>query len=318
MNLASKATSINRGRWPPSRKAIPHPIASGQRLASLLLIGPALAVIVMFFLLPIGASFLLSLTDFDKYVLADLDNLRWRGLANYDELLHSPLFWQALRNTVVFTCIAGPLTMALALTAALMLTARSALLPGVVRTIYFAPVVTTVVAVAVVWRFLCHTRYGLFNQGLRLAGLEGVDWLGNPTWAMLAIILLVAWKNFGYSMVIFIAGLQNIPVELYEAATMDGAGWWHRLRYITLPSLAPTFVFVGVITVVGYLQLFSEPYVMTRGGPLHGTYSLVMLMYEEGFRWWNLGHAAAAALLLFLLVFGVAASQAVLRRGVTP
>ena len=119
---------------------------------------------------------------------------------------------------------------------------------------------------------------------------------------MPAIILLAVWKNFGYNMIIFVAGLQNIPAELYEAAQIDGAGPWQQFRTITLPLLAPTFLFVGLITMIGYFQLFAEPYVMTEGGPLQSTVSIVYLMYEEGFKWWNLGYASAVAFILFLIM----------------
>src|SRR5690606_37581883 len=161
---------------------------------------------------------------------------------------------------------------------------------------------TTLVAVAIVWRYLYHPQYGLLNYVLGRFGIGPIDWLGDPRWAMPAIILLAVWKNFGYNMLIFIAGLQNIPAELYEAAELDGAGPLQRFRHVTLPQLAPTFLFVGVITMIGYFQLFAEPYVMTGGGPLRATTSLVLLMYEEGFRWWRMGAAAAVAFILFLII----------------
>jgi len=131
-----------------------------------------------------------------------------------------------------------------------------------------------------------------------------VDWLGNPRWAMPAIILLAVWKNFGYNMLIFIAGLQAIPEDLYEAAHLDGAGPWRRFIHITVPMLGPTLLFVALVTMIGYFQLFAEPYVMTRGGPLQSTTSMVLLMYEEGFRWWRMGNAAAVAFVLFGLTLG--------------
>ena len=141
-----------------------------------------------------------------------------------------------------------------------------------------------------------------------------MDWLGNPHWAMPAIILLSVWKNFGYNMLIFIAGLQSIPEELYEAAGLDGAGPWRRFLHVTLPGLAPTFLFVGVTTMIGYFQLFAEPYVMTQGGPLEATTSVVLLMYEEGFRWWRMGAAAAHRLLLLLVTLAGTLIQMRLQR----
>ena len=133
-------------------------------------------------------------------------------------------------------------------------------------------------------------------------GIEPVDWLGDPDWAMPSLILMATWKNFGFNMIIFIAGLQNVPGRLYEAARIDGASALQQFRYITLPMLAPTFLFVTVITMIGYFQLFAEPYVMTQGGPANRTLSLGLLMFQEGFRWWNMGYASAMAFVLFAII----------------
>jgi multiple sugar transport system permease protein len=170
------------------------------------------------------------------------------------------------------------------------------------RTIYFTPFVTTLVAVAIVWRYLYHTRYGLLNYALGTLGMDPIDWLGDPHWAMPAIIVMAVWKNFGYNMLIFIAGLQSIPSELYDAADVDGAGAVRQFMNVTLPMLGPTLLFVAVITMIGYFQLFAEPYVMTQGGPLRSTTSVVLYMYEEGFRWWRMGYAAAIAFVLFIVI----------------
>lgn len=277
---------------------------------------PAMIVLGLFFFVPLGASFLLSLTDFDKYGLADASNTRFVGWENYRRLLGEPLFRQSLFNTLYFVIVGGPLTVVTSLTAALLVDSKLARCKPLLRTIYFAPVVTTLVAVAVVWRYLYHARYGLFNQILSWFGIEAIDWLGDPRWAMPAIILLAVWKNFGYNMVIFVAGLQSIPQELYEAARIDGAGNWHTFWNVKLPMLAPTFFFVGVSTMIGYFQLFSEPYVMTQGGPLHSTYSVVLFMYEQGFRWWNIGYASAIAFVLFVIILAATMLQIRLQRGI--
>lgn len=271
------------------------------------LAGPALLVIVVFFALPVAAGLALSLTDFDLYALADLSTLRFVGLQNYVHLLGTPLFWEALGNTVYFVVVGVPVSIGLSLGAALLLNARAARWQPFFRTALFAPVVTTVVAVAVIWRYLLHTRYGLINQGLEAIGAPAVDWLGDPHWAMPAIILFAAWKNFGYNMVILLAALQAVPRELYESARVDGAHAWRQFVDITVPMLLPTLVMVGIMTVSGYFQLFAEPYVMTQGGPLRSTVSVLYFMYEEGFRWWNLGNASAVAFLLFLVIFAVSA-----------
>jgi multiple sugar transport system permease protein len=285
-----------------------------ERRAAFFFLAPALAVILIFFLIPVLASLLLSVTDFDIYALADIHNIRFIAFRNYQLLLSHPLFWKALGNTLYFTAVGGPLTMIVALASALLVNAKVARWKSLFRTVYFAPVVTTVVAVAVVWKYLYHPRYGLLNRMLGIIGIGAIDWLGDPKWAMPAIILLAVWKNFGYTMIIFVAALQAIPEELYEAARIDGASPVQQFRHVTLPMLAPTFVFVGIITAIGYLQLFPEPYVMTRGGPVNSTLSVVMLMYQQGFRWWNMGYAAAVAFILFLFIAAATVLQLRLQR----
>jgi multiple sugar transport system permease protein len=278
-----------------------------ERRAAWILLAPALLVIGVFFLLPACAALVLSLTDFDLYALADLRNLRFVGLDNYTHLLGLPLFWKSLGNTFYFVVVGVPLSIGVSLCAALLLNSTFARFRPFFRTALFAPVVTTVVAVAIIWRYLFHTRYGLVNHGLAQFGIESVDWLGDSSWSMPTIILFAVWKNFGYNMIILLAGLQAIPRDLYEAARIDGAGGWSQLRHITLPMLAPVLMLVGILTTVGYFQLFAEPYVITEGGPLQSTVSVLYLMYEEGFKWWNLGSASAVAFLLFLLMLAATA-----------
>ena len=282
-------------------------------------VAPALSVIGLFFALPVLAALVLSFTDFDLYALADLGNVRFVGLGNYALLLQTPLFWRALANTLFFVVLGVPLSLALSLGSALLLDARLARLKGTFRTALFAPVVTTLVAVAVIWTYLLHTRYGLINYGLELIGLPPVNWLGDPRWSMPAIALFSIWKNFGYNMVIFLAALQSIPGQLYEAARIDGASNLQQFRYVTLPSLAPTLLLVSILSVAGYMQLFAEPYVMTQGGPSQSTVSVLYFMYEEGFKYWNLGSASAVAFVLFFLMFLVTRlQQALARRWSTP
>ena len=275
--------------------------------AAWMFLAPAAIVLGVFFLLPVIGALVLSLTDYDLYALADIHNLRFVALANYWALLHRPLFWAALGHTVYFVAVGVPLSMLMSLCAALLLHSPLARCKAFFRTALFAPVVTTVVAVAVVWRYLFNTKYGSANVALGWIGIHPIDWLGDPHWAMPTIILFAAWKNFGYNMIILLAGLQAIPVELYEAARIDGASAWRQFRHVTVPMLAPTLLMVGILTVSGYFQLFAEPYVITEGGPLQGTVSVLYLMYNEGFKWWNLGSASAIAFLLFLIMFVVTA-----------
>lgn len=270
--------------------------------AALLFLAPAILLLGVFFFAPVIAGFALSLTDFDLYTIGDPHNLRFLGLRNYGNLLGSSIFWTAFGNTLYFALVGGPLTVAVSLAAALLINARLTRAKALFRTVYFAPVVTTLVAVSIVFKYLYHPRFGILNRALAAVGIPSIDWLGNPKLAMLAIILLAVWKSFGYTMIIFIAGLQNIPAELYEAARIDGAGAWRQFRHVTLPMLGPTFLFVGIVVAIGQLQIFAEPYVMTRGGPLNKTLTLVMLMYEQGFKFWRMGYAAAVAFVLFLII----------------
>jgi multiple sugar transport system permease protein len=278
------------------------------------LVGPALAILAVFFVVPVIAGAILSVTDFDIYSLARPERLRFVGAANYRGLLADGRFWQAVRNTAYFVLVGGPLSIAVSLGAALLLDARAVRWKPLFRTILFLPVVTTLVAVAIVWRAIYHPRAGLLAWVCAHLGIAPVDWLGDPVWAMPAIVLMAVWKNFGFNMLVFLAGLQSVPERLYEAARLDGAGTWQRVRHVTLPVLAPTFGFVVVTTTIGYLQLFAEPYVMTQGGPADSTLSIVLLMYEEGFRWWNLGFAAAVAFVLFALILAVTGLQLAARR----
>ncbi|MDF3983829.1 sugar ABC transporter permease [Luteibacter sp. PPL201] len=277
--------------------------------AAWLFITPALIVLGLFFLLPVVAALVLSLTDYDLYALADIRNLRFVALDNYWTLLHRPLFWSALGHTLYFVVVGVPLSLMASLGAAMLLNSPLARFKPFFRTALFAPVVTTVVAVAVIWRYLFNTKYGLINYAFDAMGLPTVDWLGDPHWAMPTIILFAVWKNFGYNMIIFMAGLQAIPGDLYEAARIDGASSFAQFRHITLPMLKPTMLMVSILTVSGYFQLFAEPYVMTEGGPLQSTTSVLYLMYEEGFKWWNLGSASAVAFILFVIMFAVTATM---------
>lgn len=288
-----------------------------QTRAAWLFLSPALGLISLFFFVPVIAGLLLSLTDFDIYAIADPTRARFVGLDNYTDALSNPAFQKAFGNTLFYVLLGGPLSVAVSLAAALLVSARLVRWKGLLRTLYFTPVVTTLVAVAIVWRYLYHPRYGLIDHALTALGLPAVDWLGDPRFAMPAIVLLAVWKNFGYNMLIFVAGLASIPEELYEAAALDGAKAWNRFRHVTLPGLGPTLLLVGVITMIGQFQLFSEPYVMTQGGPLQATTSIVLLMYQEGFRWWRLGSASAVAFLLLLVTLAGTMIQLRLQRGRT-
>lgn len=278
-------------------------------------VAPALIAIGLFFAIPVIAALLLSLTDFDIYALADLRNLRFVGLDNYMNLFGNPLFWGAMKNTGLFALIGVPASVGASLAAALLLNARIVRWRPIWRVAFFAPYVTTLVATAVLWNYLLHTRYGVLNWALSGIGIPPVDWLGSPATSIPAILIFVVWKTFGYNMLIFLAVLQTVPDELHEAARIDGAGAWTRFRHVTLPAIAPTLLLVSIISVAGFFQLFAEPYVMTQGGPVQSTVTVLYFMYEEGFKWWNLGSASAVAFVLFLCILAVTLVQlAVARR----
>ena len=271
--------------------------------AAYLFLTPALSAIFIFFFIPVIAAFIMSFTDFDIYSLGNWGNARFVGLKNYSHLFDDPLFWTALKNTFYYVLAATPLSIGVSLSAAMLLNSKLIKYKGVFRLSYFIPVITSLVAVAIVWRFIYHPRFGILNYLLSFFSIDPIDWLGDPNWAMPAIILMSVWKNFGYNMIIFIAGLQNIPEHLYEAARIEGAGKWQQFKNITLPMLAPTTVFISLITMIGFFQLFAEPYIMTQGGPLNSTLSIVQYMYLEGFKWWNMGYSASLAFVLFFIIF---------------
>jgi multiple sugar transport system permease protein len=276
---------------------------AGKTKTAYFFLAPALLAIFIFFFIPVIAAFIISFTDFDIYTLGDLSTLRFTGFGNYIKLFGDDLFWTALGNTFYFVLVAGPLSIIISLGAAIILNSKLVRFKAIFRLSYFIPVVTTLVAVAIVWRFIYHHNFGILNFFLGFFGINPIDWLGDPFWAMPSIILMAVWKNFGYNMIIFIAGLQNIPEELYEAASIEGAGGWQKFKSITIPMLAPTTVFISVITMIGFFQLFAEPYIMTQGGPLNSTLSIVQYMYQEGFRWWNMGYSASIAFVLFFIIF---------------
>jgi len=277
--------------------------------AAYLFLAPAVISILIFFFIPVIAAFLMSFTDFDIYALGSFHTVRFIGLKNYSQLFDDPLFWLSLQNTGYYVVLATPICIAVSLGAALLLNSKLIKYKGIFRLSYFIPYITTLVAVAIVWRFIYHPKFGILNYFLGLFGINPADWLGDPNLAMPAIVLMSVWKTFGYNMIIFIAGLQNIPEDLYEAASIEGANEWHKFKAITIPMLAPTTLFVSIVTIVGYFQLFAEPYIMTQGGPLNKTLSIVGYMYQEGFRWWNMGYSASISFVLFFIILIVTILQ---------
>jgi multiple sugar transport system permease protein len=260
-------------------------------------------ILMVFMFFPILYSLFLSFTNADIHTLRNLLDFRFVGLQNFRTMFfEDQIFWKSVFNTFYFVAVGGPLTIVVSLLTALLLNKSLVWFKGIFRTSYFLPVVTTIVAVAVVWRLLYEPHFGLVNWLLSWVNISGPAWLTNPLTAMPAIIIMATWKNFGVNMIILIAGLQAIPRELYEAAQIDGADAFQQFRYITLPSLRPVLLLVVVMVTIGYLQLFAEPYIMTKGGPLNSTISMTMLVYYNGFNFFNLGYASAIAYVIFFLI----------------
>jgi ABC-type sugar transport system permease subunit len=280
-----------------------------QERTAWLFTAPVLAIIALVFVLPVTLALALSVTDYSIYALADWSNLSFVGLGNLTTLLQTPLFWRALGNTALFAGLGVPMAIGMSLGAALLLNDVTVRWKPLWRVALFAPYVTSVVATAVVWRFLLNTRFGLINYALVAVGIPPVDWLGDPHASIPAILLFVTWKIFGYNMIVFTAALSAVPQELMEAARVDGASRWGRFRHVTLPAIGPTLLLAAVMSVAGFLQLFAEPYVMTLGGPAQSTVTVLYFMFDEGFKWWNLGQASAVALILFVLILGVTLVQ---------
>ncbi len=280
-----------------------------QERTAWLFSAPVLAIIALVFVLPTTLAMALSVTDYSIYALADWANLRFVGLGNFIDLFSTPLFWRAMANTALFAVLGVPMAIGTSLAVALLLNDATIRWKPLWRVLLFAPYVTSIVATAVVWRFLFNERSGLINRALATVGLAPVDWLGNPHTSIPAILIFVTWKIFGYNMIVFTAALSAVPQDLMEAARLDGAGPWGRFRHVTLPAIGPTLLLAAVMSVAGFLQIFAEPYVMTLGGPAQSTTTILYFMFDEGFKWWNLGQASAVAFVLFLMILALTMVQ---------
>jgi multiple sugar transport system permease protein len=280
-----------------------------QERAAWLFSAPVLAIIALVFVLPTALAMALSVTDYSIYALADWANLRFVGLGNFVDLFSTPLFWRAMGNTAIFALLGVPMAIGTSLAVALLLNDATVRWKPLWRVLLFAPYVTSIVATAVVWRFLFNERSGLINRALAAIGGAPVDWLGNPHTSIPAILIFVTWKIFGYNMIVFTAALSAVPQDLMEAARLDGAGRWSRFRHVTLPAIGPTLLLAAVMSVAGFLQIFAEPYVMTLGGPAQSTTTILYFMFDEGFKWWNLGQASAVAFVLFLIILALTMVQ---------
>ena len=286
------------GRGTPTRHV--DPTRRQQAVAAWLLALPFMALFLVFTAGPVLASLGMSFTDMRSTDIRSPLAVEFVGVDNYVDLLTDPLFHKVTLNTLLYLVLGVPLTMGVALASAVGLNHLTRA-KGFFRVAFYLPVVTSIVAVSVVWKFLLRDEGGLFNTMLGWVGLDGPGWLDSTTTALPTLVVMAVWRNFGTLMVIFLAALQTVPRELVEAAETDGASGWARFRHITLPMLRPVMLFGAVITSIGYLQFFEEAFVMTKGGPLDATKSITFFTYDQ----WGFGNYAvgsAAAYLLFIAI----------------
>lgn len=283
-----------------------------QRMFLVVVLTPTVAFYLIFAYLPIVGSIAMSFSNVDTFLI--IQGARLVGGENYREAFEDPLTWLSLKNTFVFATITVPARVALALAVAMLLNSirrgRS-----LFRTLYFIPVITSMVAVSILWKWLYQPRFGLLNVLIDMIktplglNLPTIRWLEDPAWALLSIAIMSIWKDLGFTAVLFLAGLSGIPSEYYEAARIDGAGRWELFSKITLPLLQPTMVFVLVTGTIGTLQVFTQMYVMTQGGPLYATYTIVYLIYDKAFREFLGGYTSALACILFVIILVISLLQ---------
>jgi multiple sugar transport system permease protein len=280
-----------------------------------LFIAPTVILLFVFTILPIFAALIISFTNTDLAGLSDWTNIKFVGIENYSKVLSDEAFRKALFNTLFYVVIGVPLVILFSLSVAILLDYSKSALFKVLRLVYYTPSITNIVAVAVVWGWLYNSNYGLFNYLLSFIGIPALHWLSHPLLAKLSLILLAMWKGIGVNMIIFLAALQGIPKAYYEAAEMDGANSWRKLVHIKIPLLSHAVFFVAITTVIGWLQFFEEPFMMTQGGPLNSTLSIALYIYQKGFQLGFFGYAAAGSFALFILIIAVTLLQFKLKKG---
>ena len=265
-------------------------------LAGWAFVAPSTVALVVFVGIPIVAGLIISFTSWDM-----LTAPAFVGIDNYVDLVRDPLMWRSLLNTVYYAVLTIPGSMVIGLALALAVN-RAGWAFKAYRTLFFIPVVSSAVAVSLMWKWVYNDDFGLFNWILRSVGLPAVGWLSDPNLALPSVAIVAIWKTMGYNMVFFLAGLQGIPAQLYEASAMDGAGWWARLWHITLPMLSPTTLFIAVVSVIGSFQVFDQVFVMTQGGPGNATIVYNYYLWQNAFQYFHMGYASALAYILFLLI----------------
>ncbi len=263
---------------------------------ALLMLLPNIVGFLMFLLLPVLATFVIS---FSSWNLSD--SFQFNGIDNYKELFQDPVFKQVLGNTFYFTLVSVPIGIALSLFLAVFLNQKLALI-RFYRAAFFIPVISSMVAITVIWQWIYNPEFGLLNYALSWFGIDGPTWITSPKWAMPAVIITSIWKSLGFNMLIFLAGLQSISEDYYEAADIDGATWFTKFWSITLPLLSPTTFFVTVISIINSFQVFDMIALLTQGGPARSTSVLVYYIFQNAFQYFQMGYASAMAYILFIIV----------------
>ncbi|WP_084075277.1 carbohydrate ABC transporter permease [Demequina sp. NBRC 110052] len=279
-----------------------------------LFVGPALTLLLLFGVLPVLVALGVSLTDMDIAGLADASNIQFIGLDNYQALFADGDFWEALGVTGTFVIVGVPAIVVISLAIAIALDYAAPRFVAILRTAFFVPAITGIVAVSLVWGYLYNFQFGLFNWILTSVGAEPVQWLSDPTMAKVSVGMVAVWRGIGLNTIILLAALQSIPHEYREAASLDGAGQWRTTFSIVLPLLRFALFFVTVTTTIAWLQFFDEPFVLTDGGPLGATTSISLFLYKEGFRLKEFGYASAGSVILFIVIAAVTIVQLRLRR----
>ncbi|MFT4283831.1 MAG: sugar ABC transporter permease [Protaetiibacter sp.] len=277
-------------------------------------ITPAMILLIAFGVLPIAVALLVSFTDMNLAGLGNWSRIRFVGLENYVELLRDPAFWQSLGNTAFFAVIGVPSVIILSLVIALALNRSQSRFFRALRSFYFVPAITAIVAVALVWGYLYNTQFGLFNHLLSLVGLPPVPWLSDPLVVKFSVAAVAIWRGLGLNVIIFLAALQGVPKEYLEAASIDGAGSVRRTWSIVIPLLRFAIFFVTITTVIAWLQFFDEPFVLTKGGPLGSSTSIALFLYQKGFSSSQFGYASAGSVVLFAIIALVTLIQLRARR----
>lgn len=284
------------------------------RIAPYGFIAPAMILLLAFGVLPIAVALLVSFTDMNLAGLGNWSRIQFVGTANYTKLFADPAFWQALGNTALFAVIGVPSVIILSLVIALALNRSQNRFFKALRSFYFVPAITAIVAVALVWGYLYNTQFGLFNYLLSLVGLPPVPWLSDPVVVKFSVAVVAIWRGLGLNVIIFLAALQGVPKEYLEAASLDGAGSFRRTWSIVIPLLRFAIFFVTITTIIAWLQFFDEPFVLTKGGPLGGSTSIALFLYQKGFSSSQFGYASAGSVVLFAIIAIVTLIQLRARR----